>query len=51
MTGATLSAALLRHVPVFMTQASQTALANGSYGVPEAEYDRTVWPRRAPRRV
>ena len=26
-------------------------LANGFYGVPEAEYDRTVWPRRAPRRV
>ena len=26
-------------------------LANGFYGVPEAEYDRTIRPRRAPRRA
>jgi len=44
MTGATLSAALLRHVHVFIMQASRTALANGFYGVP-------IRPRRAPRRA
>ena len=27
------------------------SLANGFYGVPEAEYDRTIRPRRAPRRA
>ena len=42
MLSRSLTVTLLRYVDVFMVQGSQTALANGFYGVPEAEYTRSM---------
>ena len=40
-----------RHRITVVNREGLLGLANGFYGVPEAEYDRMIRPRRAPRRT